>query len=1424
MDSSAAGSPQERERAEDAAKHCTSQAFFVSFDAAATSRPVISRADPNAAAAATAKQSRGSAFFVDFSNAPAMPPCPTAQTASVCAAAKPLPACNAVQPKAVPKQSSSSFKPGARTLKLQVEAPPTAAEQEKVQVSLKLTLPRGGAGKISKSAHATTLEADHRQALSSARQDMTRGIFYDEAWKDKQERTFARYLSFIFDDAGATTTQEISAPRSRLSIHRAFREDFAARSKLRGVFEGSFFQPILFNLDKEIKEGRLCIRTDRDICNDVGLRDKFVAMLHNYHPFWLRAGLEAVLKESIPRHMDGDDRVALTRCIKTKVILDPSVSAAVAYHIEHSDSKVVNAAAELRKAQNQAMLKKVLCLIMLLDKCKSMRILTRDPCLFSMGNGANNVKSSKALLINFAKDYLSGEGDIEKHLRQLGFRVEHEQSILSEVDFSVTNLAVDLRDGVRLAKLAEIVLKRHDICSALRMPAVSGTAIAPTQKVHNLRVVLKALESISIVFDDAEKVAKDVSGGNREVTLQLLWNIFMRTQIERILPVETIACEIMRLRSLFRFAASTHVVASQHEDRRFDLLLKWCQLLGQHYGVRVCNFTSSFSDGAMFCIIIHHYIPELLPLASVYRPRRMQSHDELVGDSETVVDDLVHLATPAPDAVDAESEKRNFRHLHECLTQIGGVPQILRHNEMVESIPDNKTVMCFVAHLFARIVECAHEYKAASSIQKAWRRLLTSRRLAACIDGAKALHRFLLSSVQQRSYCSIEKAALVMQRVSRAKVLSMRHASQQQSCICIQTSFRVRSARRQFQSAREQARLIAEAQMQQACAIVLQARSRAAVKHQQHGRTKANVIKFQAAVRGRIMRKRLALEVVAMKTVKRYWRAAQLRQQYVLKQREAVTVQRYARGWAVRRAVRLQHAAATKVQTIFRGYITKKVFEFTVSQLVKMQSVGRMFLQRSKFTKLRKSAVTAQKLHRGRMARKLRSNMMHSLVQLQTAWRCASAYRKYQQLRSATVVMQKYARGWAVRRAVRLQHAAATKVQTIFRGYITKLNFVFTRGCIVKMQSVGRMFMQRRLFKASRRCIVKIQSLFRGFASRRISRYAFSAGSMGRAHQLATLVQSWYRACTVRKSLQVQRSACAAIQAWWRKRLFHFWMCDALKFAPVIQRFYRRRHARRCAAATRIQVLARSWLKFRTETRMDRAAVVVQSVWRGRMVRARAGKMLVEMRARIAAAKAAVQEHMKLGNRTRVALDALLSSSSVAVCLKAISALEVASEHSIVCALQIVQQGAVPVIYRLMGQCNRSITSQQLQKHAVRTLANLCNSSTYASRFLADVWTGVECVVCLADIAVAASENPEVFEPIVKVLCTLLAADSRLQLVTKHAEAQQKLKLAASTLERRQKRVLGNASSHNVKADGQKMMKRTGAAAEAFAALVARFK
>ena len=53
-------------------------------------------------------------------------------------------------------------------------------------------------------------------------------------------------------------------------------------------------------------------------------------------------------------------------------------------------------------------------------------------------------------MISFSRDYFSGEGDITKHLSYLGYKVDHVQKAIDEFDFAVTNLAVDLKDGVRL--------------------------------------------------------------------------------------------------------------------------------------------------------------------------------------------------------------------------------------------------------------------------------------------------------------------------------------------------------------------------------------------------------------------------------------------------------------------------------------------------------------------------------------------------------------------------------------------------------------------------------------------------------------------------------------------------------------------------------------------------------------------------------------------------------------------------------------------------------------------------------------------------------------------------------------------------------------------------------------------------------------
>jgi len=59
-------------------------------------------------------------------------------------------------------------------------------------------------------------------------------------------------------------------------------------------------------------------------------------------------------------------------------------------------------------------------------------------------------QASKDLLVALSRDLLSGEGDINRHLGYLGYKVTYTQTALDEFDFAVQKLAIDLRDGVRL--------------------------------------------------------------------------------------------------------------------------------------------------------------------------------------------------------------------------------------------------------------------------------------------------------------------------------------------------------------------------------------------------------------------------------------------------------------------------------------------------------------------------------------------------------------------------------------------------------------------------------------------------------------------------------------------------------------------------------------------------------------------------------------------------------------------------------------------------------------------------------------------------------------------------------------------------------------------------------------------------------------
>jgi abnormal spindle-like microcephaly-associated protein len=58
---------------------------------------------------------------------------------------------------------------------------------------------------------------------------------------------------------------------------------------------------------------------------------------------------------------------------------------------------------------------------------------------------------------DFLQPRLVGEGNVMRHLELLGYRLAYAQSPLMEFPFAITNLAVDLRDGLRLIKVAEVL-------------------------------------------------------------------------------------------------------------------------------------------------------------------------------------------------------------------------------------------------------------------------------------------------------------------------------------------------------------------------------------------------------------------------------------------------------------------------------------------------------------------------------------------------------------------------------------------------------------------------------------------------------------------------------------------------------------------------------------------------------------------------------------------------------------------------------------------------------------------------------------------------------------------------------------------------------------------------------------------------------
>ncbi|KAM6217298.1 abnormal spindle-like microcephaly-associated protein [Rhynchocyon petersi] len=1131
-----------------------------------------------------------------------------------------------------------------------------------------------------------------------------KNMFYDERWKEKQQQGFTWWLNFILTPDDFTVKTSISKvnaatlllgmeSQQKISVHRApTKEEVSLRvytaqcrlNRLRRsacrLFTTEKLVKAIKKLEVEIEASRLIVRKDRHLWKDVGERQKILNWLLSYNPLWLRIGLETVFGELIPLE-DNSDVTGLAVFILNRLLWNPDIAAEYRHptvpHLYRDGHE---------EALSKFTLKKLLLLVCFLDYAKISRLIDHDPCLFCKDA---EFKASREILLAFSRDFLSGEGDLSRHLNFLGLPVSHVQTPFDEFDFAVTNLAVDLQCGVRLVRAMELLTQNWNLSKKLRIPAISRL-----QKIHNVDIVFEILKSRGIHTTDEHGntiSSKDIVDRHREKTLALLWKIAFAFQVDVCLNLDQLKEEIEFLKqtrsiktAISALSHHSESAINKKEDRRTDgsveqynenikLLMDWVNAVCAFYSKKVENFTVSFSDGRVLCYLIHHYHPCYVPFGVICQ-RTTQTVDctqtgSVVLNSSSDSDASFNMSPRTSDLEDTselykellENEKKNFQLVNSAVRDLGGIPAMIHHSDMSNTIPDEKVVITYLSFLCARLLDIRKEIRAARLIQTTWRQYKLKMDLKRYQERDKAARIIQSATVKFLTKRRLEKrvnAVLTIQKCWR-RFLAVRallmlkkeklEKMQNKSASVIQAYWRRYSTRKRFLKLKHYS-------------VILQSRIRMIIAITSYKRYLWATVVIQRHWRANFRRKQdqQRYKLLKLATLKIQFMFRKRRQHKMQLQTEAaVILQRAFRVWQVRKRAK-EDKSAIVIQSWYRMHKELRKYTHIRSCVVLIQRRFRSFQAQQSFKKKKKSILTIQKYYKAYMkGKKERTQYLQkraAAIQLQAAFRRMKA-RSLRRQNRAACVLQSY---WRMRRervrfsslkkiVIKLQahvrkhqqlqkykkmKKAVLVIQSHFRAYISArkvlASYQKTRSAVIVLQSACRRMQARKEFIHIRTSIIKIQSHYRAYITRKkfitLKNAAIKLQSivkMKQAHKqylrlkgAALCIQQRYRSkkfATVKREeyLQVQKS-CIKIQAFVRGYLVRKQMKLQRKAAISLQSYFRMRKMRQNYLkiyqstlviqnyyhANKAQVNQRE-----NFLQAKRAAVCLQAVYRGYKVR-----------------------------------------------------------------------------------------------------------------------------------------------------------------------------------------------------------------------------
>ncbi|KAJ5934196.1 hypothetical protein N7466_003743 [Penicillium verhagenii] len=487
--------------------------------------------------------------------------------------------------------------------------------------------------------HASVQLKDLNHNYPKLTEDIKKPALYEDDWLSHQEAVITQLVNALF---------ECSNGDSNLP------DQSYLRLELLELYHTEFFIQLHKRLQASLSCGTLSIpkhalvRAGR-LRQDLGLRRKFLDIwIQSYDHNALAAAVETVIGRNISKShefyqhgTESDHNAKSTKAMTRKL---ENFLHTFLLRNEDLDQPLLCASEVLAEFQAKAYRRTVLrciLLVVLLDQAKQSLGSTVPRQLFVP---SSSFKSSESVLQALIRVVLPSCGDILKPLSHLGCRLSYKQHQLSEYHYQMDNIAVDLRDGVRLTKIVELLFitssqARRDsgdqtevtlntgealsllgdhadvpLSKHLKYPCVSRTA-----KVFNVHLALSALQSIRGSNEIVDKIrAEDIVDGYREKTIALLWGLVGKRGLTRLVDWDDISKEISRLKrkALLQLGpdqvnCETWFTGEQLDDtdQHEHLLQHWAGLLAGLKGLQMNNMSTSFADGRIYESIVDEYEP-----------------------------------------------------------------------------------------------------------------------------------------------------------------------------------------------------------------------------------------------------------------------------------------------------------------------------------------------------------------------------------------------------------------------------------------------------------------------------------------------------------------------------------------------------------------------------------------------------------------------------------------------------------------------------------------------------------------------------------------------------------------------------------------------------------------------------------------------